>query len=691
MTKPDDSIAKQAFRLIEQCEEYSSNQKPGRDKALRNYNGEATEVPEQEGRSKVVSKDVRSNIRKLMPSIMRTILSNDKVVEYEAVAPHTEDQAEQATDYVNHISVPECEVEKALHDAIFDALTVKTGILKWEAFERRRVVVREFSGKAEEDLIGLDEVGEVSDVEQDAEGLLSFTLKEVQVSTRIEMQAVPRGAFLISPSAASIEDSPLVGERQTITRSELVSRGYDKEIVDSIAAHDDPADADDSERRGEQDYENDADVTKAMETVQVYDVIVRMDLDGDGIAEQHRLVLAETRSDKGAGTTGKVILEQKMVSEENYAAVIAEREAHRFEGHAMADDLIDIQSIKTNLLRQTLDNLNWQNNPQPGVQVDALEDLEAVYKPTFGKPILLKQGYSLKDAVSYTQVPFFAEKSFGMLEYLDQEAQDRTGITDASGGLSPDALQNITATASSLINESGVAQAEMIVRSLARGGIAKAFKGLLGLVVAHADKPRTVKLRGEWVEMDPRQWDTGMDCSVNVGLGAGSRERDLAVLQMILGMQREILTTLGPSNPLVKPEQLYNTLAKIAETAGFPSADPYFTTPDPQEIEAQQQQQANQPSEHEMKAQAQMQIEQAKAQARSQVEEAQMQADLAVKRAEIEAEAIAQRQKLESDREIAVLKGELELTKQYRDQLFQRDKMIVEAQMRPQGAMNGQT
>lgn len=657
-------IATRVYALIQQCEAYADEQKGDRDKALRYYQGETPDLKAEPNMSSVVSRDVRALIRKVMPTIMRIILSNDRIGEYEPVSPETEEQAEQATDYINHIVVPESDATRALYDAIFDAVLLKTGILKWTAQERSRVVVSRHTGQDDEALLGLDEIGEVLDLTRGEDGALSFSLRRRETRVDVRLDAVPRGAFLIHPNATSIEDSPLTGERLSLTRSELVSRGYDRDTVADLKSYDEPRDPDSAERRGVDDSDVDADVSREMERVQVWDCYAHLDLDGDGIAEIHHVVMAEGSQD---GDTAHVILQMEPAPEVPYAEIVVERDAHQFEGHSVAEDLMDVQRIKTHLLRQTLDNLVWQNNPQPYVQPSAVEDLEAVFVPMPRRPVLLKNGRTAEEAVSWRPVPMVADKSFSMLGYFDGEAKERTGITDASGGVDPDALQNMTATASALINEAGVAQSEMMLRSLTKG-IKRAFEGLLRLVVAHADRPRTVRLRGQWHEYDPRSWDAEMQFTVNIGLGAGSRERDLVMLQTILGLQQAIITQAGANNPLVKPDQLYNTLAKIAESAGFPSADPYFTKPDPAEVAALAQQAESQPSEAEQKAQAQMQIEQAKTAARVEVENAQMQADLQVKRAEIEAERIRAQMKLEHDSQIQGLKAELDLLK-HRDQM----------------------
>lgn len=235
-------IATRVYALIQQCEAYADEQKGDRDKALRYYQGETPDLKAEPNMSSVVSRDVRALIRKVMPTIMRTILSNDRIGEYEPVSPEAEEQAEQATDYINHIVVPESDATRALYDAIFDAVLLKTGILKWSAQERSRVVVSRHTGQDDEALIGLDEIGEVLDLTRGDDGALSFSLRRRETRVDVRLDAVPRGAFLIHPNATSIEDSPLTGERLSLTRSELVSRGYDRDTVADLKSYDEPRD-----------------------------------------------------------------------------------------------------------------------------------------------------------------------------------------------------------------------------------------------------------------------------------------------------------------------------------------------------------------------------------------------------------------------------------------------------------------
>jgi hypothetical protein len=104
----------------------------------------------------------------------------------------------------------------------------------------------------------------------------------------------------------------------------------------------------------------------------------------------------------------------------------------------------------------------------------------------------------------------------------------------------------------------------------------KLFKGILFLATTHQDKARMVRMRNEWVSIDPRFWDASMDANINIALGNGDTNEKLQALMMILSKQEQILNQLGPTNPLVTPQQLSNTLRKVVELSGFKDTTSYF-------------------------------------------------------------------------------------------------------------------
>lgn len=659
--------------MVREAERHADDLSKDRIRATEYYRGTMADTPADAARSKVVSRDVRDNIKKVLPSIVRTILNGDEVVKFEPMASGDEESAEQASDYLNFVVMNESGARQAIYDAVHDALLLRNGILKWWVDERQAVKISRHSGLPDDafaQLVAGDdvEVLEHSEAVEMVEGQ-PVTVHDVKIRrtywTRdIRAAAVPRERFLIHPDAVTLADSLITGEKLTMRRGDLVAMGYDRDLIDGLALADD----DDTEADARRDVSRSQDeAQRANEAIDYYDLYIRVDMDGDGIAELRHMCFA-------GGLSEKNLLVDEECDEVQFADVAVMRQPHQWEGVSTADDMMDVQQVKTVLMRQTLDNIYWQNNPQPLMQDGVISNPEAVFNPEFGLPIRVRQGVDVRAALGFNQVPFVARDSFGMLEYLDGVASDRTGISDASAGLAPDALQNMTATASAMIEQAGIGQTELMVRTVA-DGLRVFFKGLLRLVIRHQDMPRTVRLRDEWVSFDPRHWDAEMDCTVNTGLGAGTRERDMMMMQIVMGAQEKLLAAFGPDNPYVKPQQVYNALAKMIESAGLKTPGLYFTDPDPEEVQAKLEAAKQQPDPAMAKIEADAAATQAKLQAQVQADQQKLQATMQADRARLQSDAQIQREKMQAE---AQLKRE-QMMAEFQ---LKREMMAAEAQLK---------
>ena len=664
--------------MVLESERFADELSKDRVRAIEYYQGEMADTPSDEGRSKLVTRDVRAHIKKVLPSVVRTILGSDEVVEFQPMNEGDEEGAQQASDYINYVLMAECGARDAIYDAVHDALLLRNGILRWWFEEKQAVKISRHTGLAEEELAILagsedTEVLESTEREEqtDLGPLVVYDVKIRRTFTdrRLKAAAVPRERFLIHPDAVTLDDSLLTGEKTEVRRSDLIAMGYDRETIDGLSL----ADEDDYEADVRRDTVTDTDESqRANDPIDYYDLYIRVDMDDDGISELRHMCFA-------GGLSERNLLLNEECDEVQYTDICVMRQPHQWEGVALSDDLMDIQQVKTVLLRQTADNLYWQNNPQPIIQDGAIADKDAVFNPDFGLPITVKDGFDVRQAVGFTQVPFVAKDSFGMLEYMDQEATDRTGVSDASAGLAPDALQNMTAKASAMIEQAGIGQTELMVSTAAQG-LKRFFKGLLRASVRHQDKPRTVRLRDEWVQFDPRDWNADMNVTVNTGLGAGTRERDMQMMQVVIAAQEKILAGFGPDNPFIKPDNLYNSIAKMIESAGLKTPSLYITEPDPQEIEARLEAMRNQPDPEQQKLDAQMALEDKKIQSNRDKENAQMQADLTVKQAEITAHTQAQADKLAADMAIVDKKLAWEREKFSAEQQTRREEAAAQRQ-----------
>lgn len=690
--------------LVKDAEDYRDERSAERIKAMEYFDGDADDmqkhIPADDGKSRVVSRDVRASIKKVLPSLIRTILGNDEIVEYLPVGEGDEGEAEQATDYVNYVALPECDGRQAIEDAINDAVRLRNGILKWHQEKIIDVKVSLHTGLDEASFVALvddDDVDVLEHTERTEQidtpdGPQEIPVHDVKIRRRVttsisQIAAIPLENWLIHPDAIRLVDSPVLGENTKLRRSDLVKMGYDKDKVWALPATGHSLEQEAEEDRRRRDVEgNETAPQKALDEIDFYDLLVRVDYDGDGIAELRRMVF-------GGGLKEENLLENTEWDEINYADIVSERRPHQWEGNSIADDVVEIQTINTVLLRQTLDNLYWQNNLQPTVQDGKIVNPESVTNPKFGLPIRVAEGVDVREAVGYNIVPFVADKSFSMIEYMKKEATDRTGISDASSGMAPDALQNMTAKASAMIEQAGIGQTEMMVRCIANS-LKPVFRGLLKLIIQHQDKPRTIRLRDKWVTFDPRTWNSNMDATVNTGLGAGTRERDMMAMMQVIGLQEKILTAMGPAVGMqyVTPDNIYNAVSKMVESAGLKSVGLYFSKPDPQAIQQAMQAQSQKPSPEQIKAQTALQVEdkrtereviKTKVQTQAKRDEAQMKASVDANREREQRDADLQVNLAELDRETEARRQEMiaAATARQDDAQLERERMAVDMQM----------
>jgi hypothetical protein len=576
----DDALGQMGGELSEQ-----------RRKALQYYLGEPF-GNEVEGRSKVVSTDVADTIEWILPSLLKIFTAGDDVVRFEPNGPEDEEVAKQATEYVNWIFTRDNPGFLILYTLFKDALLQKNGIAKvwWEEGETATREAYKRKSLEEAQLILADpeiEPIEHSQYEEPgielgpngvpAETLVSYhdlVVKRRRKAGAVRIVPVPPEEFLISRRARSIEEAAFVAHRIRKTASELIEMGYDRDLVDRLpgAEDDDPT----GERRERFDLDEEGGQAvadgpnRAMRETWITECYIKTDWDGDGIAERRKVTV---------GGSGQEILDNEpWDGPVPFISVTPILMPHRFFGLSVADLVMDLQLIKSTILRQILDNLYLSNNARHVISDQVNLDDMLTARP--GGIVRLKNGaLPAQGHILPLDTPLVAAQAFPMLEYIDGIRENRTGVTRYNQGLQADTL-NKTATGITQIMSAAQQRIELIARVFAETGVKDLFRKILELVGGQQSAPRIVRLRNRWVPMDPRNWNTQMDVSINVGLGTGNKDQMLLHLQNLLGIQVQAVRFQGGINgPLVTLENIYNTLAKLVENAGLKSADPYFTAP----------------------------------------------------------------------------------------------------------------
>jgi len=290
-----------------------------------------------------------------------------------------------------------------------------------------------------------------------------------------------------------------------------------------------------------------------------------MDVDGDNRAELRKICTIGEEYEVYRNTPCDAV---------PFATFMCDPEPHTFFGLSVADLTADIQRIKSSVLRSTLDSLALSVHQRVAF-VEGQANVDDLLNTEIGGVIRMRS----PGAVQPFNMPFVGKEAYSMLEYMDLIRENRTGVSRAADGLDPSALQSSTQMAVAQTISAAQQRTELIARLFAEDGMKRLFEGIYRLVVMHQDSERMVKLRNEFVPIDPRFWTTSMDVVANVGLGRGTDMERMAMLRELLAKQEQILAQLGPVNPLVGQEQYYSTLTQLVELAGFKDTTRFFTDP----------------------------------------------------------------------------------------------------------------
>ena len=600
-------------------------------KAQRYYDGEV-DLGYEKGRSKVVATKVRDTVRAVKPSLMRIFLSTAKPVEYVPSGPEDVAMAEQATEFMHH-EFTRLNGYRVMNDAFQDALVKKQGIVKayWMTYPEAEIYTfsdlsdDEYTYLLDDDDVTVIEHSVEVSIEMDEMGVeMEMPIHSVKLSRQKEkgelcIESVPPEEFFVSRDARDFSDAYVVAHRTDMRAGDLIAMGYDPEVVlnlDNFESGSDVTEVETFERRGYDVDSSDEDMQDpSMLNVAVTEAYMRIDVDGTGIPILHKLT---------CGGTAYELLDYEPCDEIPFAKFEVDPEPHTFYGRSLAEIVMDDQDAATSVLRSILDNVAMTNNPRLGI-VEGAVNIDDVLNNEIGAIVRMRAPGSVQELT----VPFTAGQTLGALTYLDGLVESKTGVSRASMGLDPDAMQSTTKAAVQATVQAAAGQVEVMVRNLA-DGMRDLFGIMLRLMSKNVDEEQMMRMNGSFVPVDPRVWDASFDVSINVGLGTGREEEKIMALNQALQMQTMVYQTYGPQNGLVSMTNIRNTLADQLAISGIRNADRYFAPITP-EIEAQMLQMQQQAQE----AQGQpadpnaafLQAEQIKAQVKMQSDQMKMQLD----------------------------------------------------------------
>jgi hypothetical protein len=532
---------------------------------------------EVEGRSQFVDSTVQDTIEWIKPSLMRVFASGDEMVKFAPHGPEDVPMAKQATDYVNYVFTKDNPGWEILYSWFTDALLSKNGIVKvwWDEYEEEeREEYRNLDEMSLTMLISDDdvEVIEHTEIIEEGQPYHDIVIKRKSYDGRIKIENIPPSEFLIARESKDIQESRFVCHRVLKTLSELREMYPDEDLDPSeIGGGDDDMMAFSGERLERYAFDKSAQYwegwgdsgtdEEGLRTYWLHESYIRTDWDGDGITELRKVC-----------TVGSKILANDPIDKIPFVSITPIKIPHKFYGLSVADLVMDLQLMKSTIMRNLCDNMYNQNFGRYAV-LEGQANLDDLLTQRPGGVVRVKS----PQAVTPLATPALEPYSFQMLEYLDGVREARAGVSKMSQGLDENALtSHTTATAVNAVMGAAQSRVELIARNFAETGVKDLMICIYELLHKNQDKERTINLRNEWVPVRPDVWRDKYDCTVSVALGSGNKDQQMMHLSQMLSFAGE---AMKGGLPIVSVQNMYNLGASLVRAMGFQNVDDYLTDP----------------------------------------------------------------------------------------------------------------
>ena len=618
---------------------------------------------EIEGRSRVISQDVAQVIDSALPALVKIFVSGDKAVEFTPRGPEDVQMAENATIGCNYVFFSQNNGYAIAHDAIKDGLLQKTGVLKWDWDTSTKVTEKNYQGLDDTQMQMIDQDPSLEIIAHEAvpqegqqpmqEGaeqqpppmLHNVTIRQKKEAGQLEIFVVPPEEVLISPESMSMDvyKHPFICHAPYKSASDLREMGIEQSVIDELTEGENNLS---EERIARQDrisfstlsVETDSAADLSMRMFRYYECYIRLDEDGDGIAELRKIC-----------KVGSKILSDDVTDHIPMCIWTPKVMPHEVIGVSLADEVMDNQLAKSMLLRGIMDSINFSIAPRMYVNMDSQVELDDVLTVRSGA--VIRGNGPANNALFPIVTPFVGKEAFQVIEYIDQENEVRTGISRLFQGIDPKAI-NKTATGVNALISQATARVELIARNAAEYLFKPLFKGILYMLAKHQQTEMMIRVNSEYTSIDPSTWNKEYDMTCNVGLGNGTKDQQLMHLQAI-GQDLAMIGQSPFGQQLIDAKKIYNFTSKKIQLAGFRDATTFINDPDkqppppepgpPPEIQAMQ-----------MKIEAEQQAKQMEMQSKAQQAQADMQMEAQAKQAEMMAQA--QQAQIEAATQIEIAK-----------------------------------
>lgn len=565
--------------------------------------------------SEFCSRDIKTTIKWMLPSLEEPFLGTDDPVDIRAVNIDDDPKAKKVQQLLKYQLQRKNAYPTFIESAWKDALKYNWCVAKvWWRREEDRKRYKQMVSDQNTDFVALlmqeEQAGnaEIIDVKplKEAPDIFVVTFDRITVTANYPVvQYMSPDELRYTPDGRNIQDAKFIAHRKIVNGDYLKQKeaeGIYKNVDKAMADYEkDSGNVLPDELQVESNRELEtigarlSDDDLASKQFELYECYLHVDYNNDGRFEN---IIVHA-----IGTTPIRIAKNEMEMAPFFHFAPEADPINAFnEQEGFTDDLEQQQDIKTAVFRQVITNVAKNNSPQTfvnnNVDIDALiNNDEIVVCDTTENPAT--------QVYANGQLPI-SQLAMDVIQYAQNEIEAQSGSTRYSQGLDSNSL-NKTATGITAILGQAEKRMKQMSRMFAENFIVPIFKYIILLDQRYMDQEQIIRLTNENIVITKDELNIDYDLIINVGLGPGTKEAQIQYLMVMINQIYPLLAQAG----LITPKSWYNIISELLEKMGIRNVQNYMLDPDSEEAQMLQQQQQQAAEQQKQEA---LQMEQMKAQ-----------------------------------------------------------------------------
>lgn len=558
------------------------------------------------------SRDVKTTIDWILPSLIEVYTGGDDPIDIKGVNVEDDDRARKLQQLLKYQMERKNSYFTFLDTVLKDALILNMGAAKvwWKREEKREAYemllntqdVQMTALLLQEYQRGSIEIQDMEPIEG-APDLFKVTFERVNVTANHPvLEYLPPSELRYTPEASNLQSAKFTAHRKVVRGDYLIRKereGVYENVREALAKYSGNTRYTAYDREHNPELSNApaklSDNDTASKEVELYEGYLQVDYNNDGVFEDVIVHAVGDTPIRIAGNDFEMAPFFVCAAEYDPSMVFGEE--------SFADNLEQLQDLKTALVRQIIINVAKNNAPQKFVN-ETNVDMDALINNEEHVPVMGTSG-SPRDNVFVPDPLPLSPATMMLVEYAQNEIEAQSGSTRYNQGLDSNSL-NKTATGITAIMGSAEKRLKHYAKQMAENFVVPLFRFLILLNQKYLEEEQMIRLTNENVVIRKEELDIDYDLMINVGQGAGTREAQIQYLMILINQIYPQLAQQG----IVTPNSWYQIVKDLLEKMGVRNTAAYLADPNAPEMQQRQQQAQQQAIQAQ---QMQMQAEIAKA------------------------------------------------------------------------------